>query len=86
MVVQASSSGDLIESFAEPHLSDPFWAKQARAFGSLTEAVQSAGLKMRDAAADMNRAASNFEYNIDRNHRFLDDWLMRFEAVMEKNK
>ena len=29
LVVQASSGGDLIESFAEPHLSDPFWAKRA---------------------------------------------------------
>jgi hypothetical protein len=30
LVVQASSGGNLIESFVEPHLSDPFWAKRAR--------------------------------------------------------
>jgi hypothetical protein len=29
LVSRASSGGDLIESFGEPHLSDPFWAKRA---------------------------------------------------------
>ena len=40
LVVQASSSGDLIESFAEPHLSDPFLGEASGAFGGLREAVQ----------------------------------------------
>lgn len=31
--------GDLLESFVEPHLSDPSWDEANRAFGGLTQAV-----------------------------------------------
>jgi hypothetical protein len=32
--------GDLLESFVEPHLSDPSWDEANEAFGGLTQAVE----------------------------------------------
>ena len=32
--------GNLLESFVEPHLSDPSWDETNGAFGSLTQAVE----------------------------------------------
>lgn len=47
------------------------------------EDVRSAGHQIASAAADMNRAANNFESVFERHQRFMDDWLQRFESIME---
>ena len=51
-----------------------------------SEDVSRAGYTMRDAAQTMQNAASNMSYTFEQHQRFLDDWLSRFEQVMEKNK
>ncbi len=48
------------------------------------EEVSRAASSMRDAAETMSRAASNFDYSIQANQRFMDDWLARFEAAVER--
>jgi len=50
------------------------------------EQVQSAGCSMRDAGVRMQSAASSIEDSIQRHERFLDDWLTRFEIVVDKLK
>ena len=47
------------------------------------ESVQSAGYTMRDAALNMSRAAGAFDDVLRRHQLFMDDWLNRFEAIME---
>jgi hypothetical protein len=47
------------------------------------EQVQSAASTMSSAADEMKRAASEIGYAFDNHHRFMDDWLMRFQQVME---
>lgn len=47
-----------------------------------SEEVSRAGQAMRAAADDMQRAAMNIDGAFERHQRFLDDWLARFEAVM----
>lgn len=46
------------------------------------EQVQSAANTMRSAADTMGCAANNMSDVLDRNQRFMDDWLLRFETVL----
>lgn len=48
------------------------------------EDVSRAGSRMASAAEQMSRAAGSIDDALQRHQQFLDDWLMRFEAVMEK--
>lgn len=48
------------------------------------EDVRSAGNTISHAAEEMKQAVRNFDYTLDRHHLFMDDWLQRFEAVLEK--
>jgi len=47
-----------------------------------TEQVQSAGVSMRGAAEEMNRAAMQIDATMERHQRFMDDWLQRLEQVL----
>lgn len=47
------------------------------------EQVQSAASTMRAAADEMQRAATNIDGALERHQRFLDDWLLRFEAIIK---
>ena len=47
-----------------------------------SEQVQSAGIAMRHAAEEMNRAASSIDSSLTQHQRFLDDWLQRVEAIL----
>jgi hypothetical protein len=47
------------------------------------EQVANAGYQMRDAASNMNSAASTIGHALERHQWFLDDWLMRFERALE---
>lgn len=47
------------------------------------EQVQSAASTMSSTAEEMKRAASSMDYTFDAQRRFLDDWLLRFQAVVE---
>lgn len=51
-----------------------------------SEDVRSAGSAMREAAQQMNNAASSIQFTLEQNQRFLDDWLQRLEAVVEAIK
>lgn len=46
--------------------------------------VRSAGNRMASAAEEMQRAAANIDGALDRHQRFLDDWLLRFEAAIDR--
>jgi len=46
--------------------------------------VSRAGSAIGSAALGMQSAASNIEWALERHQRFLDDWLQRFEAAIEK--
>ena len=48
--------------------------------------VRSAGHAMREAAAQMSRAAGNIDESLGRHQRFLDDWLLRLEAIMSEGR
>ncbi|WP_095203699.1 hypothetical protein [Mesorhizobium carmichaelinearum] len=48
------------------------------------EEVRSVGNAMSGAASEMRGAASSIDSAFERHHRFLDDWLQRFEAAMER--
>lgn len=48
------------------------------------EQVQQAANHMVSAAHEMGRAASNIEGALERHRIAMDDWLQRFEAVVEK--
>lgn len=48
------------------------------------EEVRSAGNTISHAADEMKRAAGNMEYALQQHQRFMDDWLQRFEAAVEK--
>lgn len=45
------------------------------------EQVQSAANTMSAAADRMQRAADSISYAFDNHHRFMDEWLQRFEAA-----
>lgn len=44
--------------------------------------VRSAGYTMQSAAEEMKRAAATIDYALERHHRFMDDWLSRFEQIL----
>lgn len=46
------------------------------------EEVRSAGLRMAEAARDMQQAASSIDFTLAAHQRFLDDWLTRFADVV----
>ncbi|MEH2587432.1 hypothetical protein [Bradyrhizobium sp. AZCC 1721] len=48
------------------------------------DAVRSAGHAMRSAADRMQSAAANMERAFESHQRFLEDWLSRFEQIMER--
>ena len=50
------------------------------------EQVSSAAYTMREAASNMQRAADSMGYNLEQHQRFLDDWLGRFEAAVDRLK
>jgi hypothetical protein len=48
------------------------------------EEVQRAASRMLDAASTMSSAASTIDSALERHRIFLDTWLERFEAAVEK--
>lgn len=46
--------------------------------------VRSAGVSMRDAATDMNRAASSFENSLYAHRQYMEEWLTRLEITVDK--
>lgn len=50
------------------------------------EDIRSAGYTMQHAADSMRQAASAIEDTFQQYRRFMDDWLSRFEAALEKAK
>lgn len=46
--------------------------------------VRSAGNTISRAADEMRSAASAIDFAFERHQRFLDDWLQRFEAAIER--
>lgn len=48
------------------------------------EQVERAGYKIAEAADQMMRAAGYMDETMQRHQRFMDDWLSRFEQVIEK--
>jgi hypothetical protein len=48
------------------------------------EEVQRAASRMLEAADKMSNAAMSIDSSLERNQRYLDDWLSRFEAVMRR--
>lgn len=48
------------------------------------EDVARAGHNIAGAADTMNRAAGNLDEVLMRHQRFMDDWLQRFEAALER--
>jgi hypothetical protein len=48
--------------------------------------VRAAGNSIRGAAEVMSSAALTIDGALERHQRFLDDWLVRFEAVMQPPK
>jgi RecA/RadA recombinase len=49
------------------------------------EDVSRAANSMRDAASTMSSAASSMVSAVEFQQRVMDDWLNRFEAVLEKH-
>lgn len=50
------------------------------------EDVRSAARTMSSAASEMHRAASSIAYALEAHQRFMDDWLLRAQAVAEDAK
>ena len=48
--------------------------------------VARAGHAMSQAADKMQHAASAIEWSLTQHQRFLEDWLQRFETIMNKEK
>ena len=48
------------------------------------EDVRSAGYTIQSAAADMKQAVINLEGVLFQHQRFMDDWLQRFEYILEQ--
>lgn len=49
------------------------------------EQVQNAARQMQSAAEETGKAAGSIAYSLEMHHRFMDDWLQRFEAALEKH-
>lgn len=47
--------------------------------------VERAGGRMREAAGEMSNAAASIEASLHGHRMFLEDWLMRFAAILEKH-
>ncbi len=52
---------------------------------SAEASMRSAASDMNRASADMNRASADMNEALLQHQRFLDEWLLRFESVLEKN-
>lgn len=50
------------------------------------EQVQRAARTMADAAESMSRTATNIDGSLERHQRFLDDWLTRFQEILEMER
>ena len=50
------------------------------------EQVQAAGHAMTNAAHEMKSAASAIDETMRQHRQFMEDWLMRFEAVLERTR
>jgi uncharacterized protein YhaN len=50
-----------------------------------SEDVRSAASSMRSAADEMQRASSNLVAGLEQHQRFMDDWLSRFEAALNRS-
>lgn len=50
------------------------------------EQVQSAARQMQSAADDMKQAARSMDHTFEQQRRFLDDWLMRFADLVNKEE
>lgn len=50
------------------------------------EQVQSAANTIRSAADEMSRAASSIDNALHTHRMFMDDWLMRYQLVMEEDR
>jgi len=48
------------------------------------EEVRQAASTMRNAATEMTRAANTIQESLWQQQKFLEDWLGRFEAILEK--
>lgn len=48
------------------------------------EEVSRAASNMREAASAMSHAASSFDHAADRQRMNMDDWLVRFETLVER--
>ena len=48
------------------------------------EDVRAAGRLMSSAAESMRSAADTISYALSQHQRFMDDWLSRLEAVLER--
>jgi hypothetical protein len=46
--------------------------------------VRSAGIAMRHAAEEMKSAANTIDVALDQHRNFLNDWLQRFEAAVDR--
>ena len=49
-----------------------------------SESVQNAGYAMERAAERMNQAAGQIECSLETQRRWMDAWIERFEAAVEK--
>lgn len=49
-----------------------------------SEDVSRAAGQMREAASEMNRAAGSIEFALRQHENFMNDWLSRFEAAIER--
>ena len=50
------------------------------------EQVQSAANTMSYAADEMKRAAANLDQSLFQQRQFMDEWLVRLQAIMEANQ
>jgi Sec-independent protein translocase protein TatA len=48
-----------------------------------SEDVRNAANTIRNAAEEMRRAANEMSESLERNQRFMDDWLQRFQIPQE---
>lgn len=49
-----------------------------------SEAVERAGYSITAAAEQMTRAASSMDHSLTQHQQFMEDWLSRFEAAVER--
>ncbi len=50
------------------------------------EKVSQAGSQMSSAAEEIKRAVGNFDHALFQHRQFLNDWLARFESVLQEHK